>query len=451
MPGRRKPSTPMPSGSPASASAPNRYWPDDRSQCSRYEGTPARSSLTMSVATPATGARSAAPSGAISSCRSAPHSRASRSAASGPVIRISARPWVRSVTLANSSGAASAASVVSHPATCAAVPGGASTSHSRGPEPTASQSPSGPSRPARPNCKPSALAAPPFHGAFSWTLASGVQSVMVSGASLRRALTSQPACTRTGGAGAIGLRATGAPSAVGAPAFPCSDTHPAPFGIHVGEVLGHPGGDQPAAGQPDGDPGTRRGQGRLDLREADRAAERGRHAAGGHPARDARPVEDLASLGRDHGPVLRLQADKTRPAARAALPAARPAACLVLPGELGLAEEVVLVELDGPVQAGAEAAGQPVGVLPDDEVTLLQPQDALRLHPERRDPQVAAAVHQRLPDVQPVGGRDVQLVAELAGEPDPPQHAPVHPGHPAGPHLHVAERLVGQVHAFGDP
>src|SRR5690242_10196270 len=303
MPGRRKPSTPMPSGSPAPASAPNRYWPDDHSQCRRYEGTPARSSLTMSVATPATGTRSAAPSGAISSCRSAPHSRASRSAASGPVIRISARPWVRSVTLANSSGAASAASVVSHPATCAAVPGGASTSHSRGPDPTASQSPSrvgsgepAQTRPARPNGTPSALAAPPFHGAFSWTLASGVQSVMVSGAALRHPLTSQPAWTRTGGTGVIGLRATGAPSAAGAPALPCSDTHPAPFGIHVGEVLGHPGGDQPAAGQPDGDPGTRRGQGRLDLREADRAAERGRHAAGGHPARDARPVENLARL-----------------------------------------------------------------------------------------------------------------------------------------------------------
>src|SRR4029077_9650864 len=97
IPGRRKPSTPMPSDSPALTSAPNRYWPDDRSQCSRYEGTPApstlMSSLMMSVATPATGARSSAPSGAMSSFRSAPHSRAISSAASGPVIRISARPW----------------------------------------------------------------------------------------------------------------------------------------------------------------------------------------------------------------------------------------------------------------------------------------------------------------------------------------------------------------------
>src|SRR5689334_253827 len=308
----------MPSGSPASASAPNRYWPDDRSQCSRYEGTPARSSLTMSAATPATGARSAAPSGAISSCRSAPHSRASRSAASGPVIRISARPWVRSTTLTNSSPAASAATVPSQSVTAAAAPGGASTCHSPGPDPTTSQPCS---RSARPNGTPSALAIAPFHGARRWILASAVQSVMVSGASLQDPLTSQPASTRTGGAGAIGLLDTS------------SDTHPAPFGIHVGEVLGHPRADQRAARQPDGNPGARGGQGGLDLRQADRPAQGGRHPARRHPAGDARPVHDLARLRRHHGPVLRLQADQPRLAAAGAVH-------LVLPGELGLAEEV---------------------------------------------------------------------------------------------------------------
>src|SRR6185295_5043932 len=181
----------------------------------------------------ATADRRAAPSGAMSSSRSVPHSRASRSAASGPVTRTSARPWVRSVTLTNSSPAASAATVASQSVTAPAATGGASTSHSPGPEPTTSQTPSGPyapppSRLARPNGTPSALAIAPFHGARRWTLASGVQSVIVSAASLRQPLTSQPASTRTGGAGAIGLLDTG------------SNTHPAPFGIHVSEVLGYP-------------------------------------------------------------------------------------------------------------------------------------------------------------------------------------------------------------------
>src|SRR5581483_681604 len=150
----------------------------------------------------------------------------------------------------------------SQPATSPAAPGGANTNHSPGPEPATSRPWS---RSARPNGTPSALAIAPFHGARRWTLASGVQSVMVSTASLRPPLTSRPASTRTGGAGAIGLLDTS------------SDTHPAPFWIHVGEVLGHPGADQPAARQPDGDPGARGGQGGLDLRQADRPAQGGRH------------------------------------------------------------------------------------------------------------------------------------------------------------------------------
>src|ERR1700748_2328431 len=97
--------------------------------------------------------------------------------------------------------AASAATVASQSVTAAAAPGGASTCHSPGPDPTTSQTPSGPywlapyapppSRLPRPNGTPSALAIAPFHGARRWTLASGVQSVMVSGASLQDALTSQ--------------------------------------------------------------------------------------------------------------------------------------------------------------------------------------------------------------------------------------------------------------------
>src|SRR6202021_1225308 len=114
-----------------------------------------------------------------------------------------------------------------------------------------------------------ALAIAPFHGARTCTLASGVQSVIVRAASLRQPLTSQPASARTGGAGAIGLLATGAAGlfaaeAAGLPATGSSDTHPAPLGIDVGEMLADAGGDQPAAGQPDRDLGARAGQVRLD-------------------------------------------------------------------------------------------------------------------------------------------------------------------------------------------
>src|SRR5215469_4235069 len=234
-----------------------------------------------SHATPASADRKAEPSGVMSPSRSTPHNSASRSGACSPVTRTSARPWVRSITLTNSSGADPAAVSVSRPATAAAAPGGASTSHSPGPDPAMSQPAS---RLARPKGTPSALAIAPFQGARTCTLASGVQSVIVRAASLRQPLTSQPASTRTGGAGAIGLRAT----------TDSSDTHPAPLGIDVGEVFADPRGDQPPAGEPHGDLCAGLGQARLDLSQADRAAEGRRHPAGRDAAHDAVALDDLA-------------------------------------------------------------------------------------------------------------------------------------------------------------
>src|SRR5260370_24671672 len=197
-----------------------------------------------SVATLASADRKAAPSGVMSPSRSTPHSSASRSGACSPVTRTSARPWVRSITLTNSSGADSAAVWVSRLTTGSAAPGGASTSHSPGPDPATSQ----PASPlARPQGTPSDLAIAPFHGARTCTLASGVQSVIVRAAALWQPLTSQPASTRTRGPGATAL-----PPTMG------SNTHPAPLGIDVGEVFADPGGDQLPAGEPYGDlpPGT---------------------------------------------------------------------------------------------------------------------------------------------------------------------------------------------------
>ena len=79
-------------------------------------------------------------------------------------------------------------------------------------------------------------------------------------------------------------------------------------------------------------------------------------------------------------------------------------------------EVLLLVELDDPRHRGAVGRRLRVGVLADDHVQLLQAQDALRLEPERPR---APAADQRVPHVLAVGGREVDLVADLADEADP--------------------------------
>src|SRR5262249_60229127 len=90
-----------------------------------------------------------------------------------------------------------------------------------------------------------------------------------------RPLTSHPAVTTTGGAGAMGLRAT-AMLARGddPPVPPALDTHPPPVRIDVRMLRGDPRLDQAAAGQPHGDHGSRLGEARLDLGQADGPAQR---------------------------------------------------------------------------------------------------------------------------------------------------------------------------------
>src|SRR5437870_171589 len=157
-----------------------------------------------------------------------------------------------------------------------ARPGAASSSHSPGPEPT-TRVPSG-SRAARPNGTPSEAATSPSTGARNCILVSGVQSVRVSAPVARRPLTSHPALTTTGGAGAMGLRATGvlarggtplsrgtppdsdgpeppdaAPAIAGTaltreagpPGLSTLDTHPPPVRIDVCVLRGDPRLDQP--------------------------------------------------------------------------------------------------------------------------------------------------------------------------------------------------------------
>src|SRR5215831_3723903 len=252
-----------------------------------------------SVASAATEVRNAAPSGVMPSDKSIPQTLASTLAADGPCSLINARPWVRSTQVTDSPGACAAA-FSSIGSSEPAWPGAASSSHSPDPEPT-TRVPSG-SRAARPNGTPSEAATSPFTGARSCTLASGVQSVRVSApapaALARRPLTSHPAWTTTGGAGAMGLRATGAvlaqgdtPLSRGMPPDPHgpeppdavppsgtgisgSDTHPPPVRIDVRMLRGDPRLDQPVARQPHRDHGSRLGEARLDLGQADGPAQR---------------------------------------------------------------------------------------------------------------------------------------------------------------------------------
>src|SRR5262249_58618771 len=98
----------------------------------------------------------------------------------------------------------------------------------------------------------SQAATSPSTGARSCPLVSGVQSVRVRApaAPARRPLTSHPALTVTGGAGAMGLRATGPLLTRGddPPEPPELNTHPPPVPADVPLVPGDPRPGHAAAG-----------------------------------------------------------------------------------------------------------------------------------------------------------------------------------------------------------
>ena len=84
--------------------------------------------------------------------------------------------------------------------------------------------------------------------------------------------------------------------------------------------------------------------------------------------------------------------------------------------------------------------GQPIRILADDDMALLQPQHALGLDAEGLYASGAAGGHQRIPQRLALARRDMDLIAELADEPDAEQ-----PGRYAGDaaeaHAHVGEGL----------
>jgi len=84
-------------------------------------------------------------------------------------------------------------------------------------------------------------------------------------------------------------------------------------------------------------------------------------------------------------------------------------------------------------------------------VALLQSQDPLGLDAEGLDPEVLAVGQQRLPDMQRMAGRHVQLVGELTGEANPPDDAVRNACHGAAAHVEVRKCLGVEVDALGEP
>src|SRR5215211_2255706 len=376
-----------------------------------------------SVTSFATELRKAAPLGVTASEKSMAHTFARRSGALAPVIRTSASPCVASKTLTNSSSCICFICSL----TAAPVPGAESSSHSPGPEPTTSVPCA--SRAARPNGTPTVGANSPSVGPSTRILVRGVLSVIFSAAALRRALISHPCSTVVGGTCAIGLRAMGAPST----------TLTRPFRVVVGTVRRDGGRYALPVGQLHDDLRARRGEMWRDEAQADRTPQRGRHAARCDPAHDlASPLHDLARLREDQRAVVRLQADEPKAAAS-----------LALPYQLGLAGEIVLVQPDHPAKAHIVGSREPVGILAHDEVALLHAQDALRLYAAGTYAQIRAALHERLPHMQPEGCGNVDLVAQLAGEPDTPHETVVHAGDASAADPHVREGVRREVHTLG--
>src|SRR5581483_9892573 len=95
-----------------------------------------------------------------------------------------------------------------------------------------------------------------------------------------------------------------------------------------------------------------------------------------------------------------------------------------------------------PPQPRSERVRQGVGVLADDEMALLQPQNALGLHAEGLQPKFRSCFYQGFPQVPAMRTRTMDLVAQFADEADAEQTTR-HAGHFALPGRQVREGRVG--------
>ncbi len=136
----------------------------------------------------------------------------------------------------------------------------------------------------------------------------------------------------------------------------------------------------------------------------------------GTGGRAPRVGDDLPALRQDGLRIVGQQADEVLAIAARGVRARERAA----------AEEVLALG-DDPVHAEIDGRHRAVGVLPDDDESLLGAQHVHRLGAVGRDAVLRAGRHQRFPDVPRLVGADVDLVGELAGEADP-HHARRHAG-----------------------
>ena len=86
------------------------------------------------------------------------------------------------------------------------------------------------------------------------------------------------------------------------------------------------------------------------------------------------------------------------------------------PLERGPADEPRLLHPDRPVHPEPARRRVELGVHPDDDVALLEPQPEQRLEAVRPDPEVRAEVQQRAPQLDGAVDRVVELEGGLAGE-----------------------------------
>src|ERR1700722_5296521 len=178
--------------------------------------------------------------------------------------------------------------------------------------------------------------------------------------------------------------------------------------------------------------GTRNGQSGRDPGQADRVPERRASLGAGHPADRQSPVDDGIAFSRNDA-VEHLETDQPLPER-----------LFLRSQQRRAADEVFLVELDGPPHVGLERIRERVRIVARDDVQLLEPQNALRLDAKWGNAEIAAGIKQRIPQMLAVLGGKMQLVADLSDKTDPhEQHR--YPSDAAMGRVQVPKGLGGEI------